>query len=99
MGHRGLLLSDQIGLGLIRCRTDGTTGGAARFDLWCQGSAGRDFLCVARETTLGGDQFSAVTGGIADRPAPGSLEVVDVVDISVGGHAEKDEVVQDRVRA
>jgi len=70
---------------------------SARFDLW--GSARSDFLSVARETTLGGDQFSEVTGGVADWPAPGSLEVVDVVDVSVGGHAEKDEVVQDRVRA
>src|SRR5262249_28806735 len=64
-------------------------------------SARGHFLRVTREATLRGDQFSAVvTGGIADRPAPGSLEVVDVVRVGVGRqYAEKDEVAQDRVRA
>src|SRR5262249_61465306 len=47
-------------------------------------SASRNFLSVTREATLGGDQFSAVTGGIADRPA----RPLQVVGVDALGHAE-----------
>src|SRR5262249_11996569 len=66
-----------------RCRSSGSR--AARY-----------FVGVARESALRGDQAAAVTARLADRPVPGSLQVVDV---DVGGHAEKNEGVSDSVRA